>query len=117
MADAVSITEGLIRMVELVMADCDYLAVGSADNVTTAGDSQLTSETNRVIAADKFQTGARFQVRTLFSNSNMPTVIEEVGLFMDASSGPNSGEMLVKATEKFTKNSDDLLLVFDVTIS
>lgn len=117
MATAVNITEGLTRAATLIMADCSHLAVGTSEIAATAGDAQLGTETNRMAAANKYQTGNRFQIRGLFTNSNMPTTVEELGLFMNASSGPNSGEMLVKILDEFAKDSDDLLVVFDVTVS
>tara|TARA_R110000824_G_scaffold11293_5_gene49347 strand:- start:4948 stop:5301 length:354 start_codon:yes stop_codon:yes gene_type:complete len=116
MATAVNITEGLTRAATLIMNDCSHLGVGTSEIAAIAGDAQLGVETNRMAATNKFQTGTRFQIRGLFTNSNMPATIEELALFMNASSGPNSGEMLIKISDEFTKGSDDLLVIFDVTI-
>lgn len=117
MAAPVNITEGLGRAVQQILDDCTHLAVGTGTTPPQAGDSQLGEETNRVAIGQKLRTGATIQLRATFANANMPTTFEEVGLFMNGSSSPNSGDILVRALENFTKASADLLLVFEITLT
>lgn len=116
MAAATNITEGLTRVAELVAADATHLAVGTGTTAATAGDEQLTTETNRMAKSTTYQVGASFQIRGLFTNSNLPTTTEELGLFLDASSGTNSGDMLARVVAEFDKGTSDLLVIFDVTV-
>lgn len=116
MPAAVNASEGLARVAELIAADATHLAVGANTTPATAGDSQLVAETNRMAKSTTYQPGTSFQIRGLFVNSNLPDTTEEVGLFLNAGSGPNSGDMLARVVASFDKDTSDLLVIFDVEV-
>ena len=108
---------GLLRVAEAISDDCDYVAVGTGETEPTVGDSTLETETHRSTVSQRIVLGNKFQIRTLHRNSNMPDTLEELGIFMNDTSGDmDSGELLVRATEEFTKGGADLLSVFEITL-
>lgn len=117
MSTPIAVTEGLERAAKLIMDDCSHLAVGTGTNTPVIGDTQLQEETNRVAIAQRLQSGATFQLRATFSNANLPVTMEEAGTFMNGSGSPNSGEILTRALEQFSKGAADLLLVMEITLS
>jgi len=117
MGTPVTLTEGLTRAATLLMNDCSHLAVGTGSNPAVVGDVQLQEETVRIAIAQFLQSGVAFQLRATFSNSALPTTMEEAGTFMNGSSSPNSGEAFTRALEQFSKGSSDLLLVMDFTLA
>jgi len=108
-------SEGLARIASLINDDSNFIGVGSNNNPPVSSDSQLVEETNRAAIASKFLQNNKAQFRALFINSSLPTVTEEMGLFLDGNGSPNTGHILVRATEQFTKLSADLLIIFEVT--
>lgn len=117
MGNPVIISEGLGRAAQLIMADANYIAVGTGGDEPSVSDSQLASETNRVAVAQTFRQGAIFQVRALFNNANLPTTVKEIGLFLNGSGSPNTGDMLVRVLETFAKGASDWLIVVEITLS
>ena len=117
MAAPVSILEGLNRLAKLLVDDGTHLAVGTGTGTAVVGNTQLGEETHRVAVAQGINQGDTVQFRAVFSNSNLPTTVEEVGLFLNGTGSPNAGDMLVRALEQFTKGSADLLLVFEIKFS
>jgi hypothetical protein len=117
MGTPVATVNGLERVAELLLADADYNAVGVNTDVSVTSNTSLGEETNRTAVATRLQQGATIQVRTLHGNGDMPTVVREIGLFLDASSSPGNGDMLIRVDETFTKSSDDLLVVWEITVS
>jgi sugar (pentulose or hexulose) kinase len=117
MAIPVNIAEGLERVSKLIMDDCSHTGTGTGQAAALGTDTQLTEETHRTAVTQRLQQGETFQIRTLMTNSNMPTILYELGLFMNGSGSPNTGDMLLRVLETFTKESADLLVVFEVTIS
>ena len=117
MGTPVVIADGLARMATLLLADADFDAVGVGTDAPALGDTQLHSESNRSAVSQRLSQGANLQVRTLHGNGDLPTVLTEIGLFLDASSSPNNGEMLTRVLETFTKDTNDLLVVWSITIA
>ena len=117
MAVTANTTEGLTRAATLLMNDITHLSVGTGAAAPTAADPQLGEETNRLAATNKFQTANQFQIRGMFINSNLPTTLQELGLHMNGSNSANAGEIIARVTDEIAKGSDDLLIVFDVTVS
>ncbi len=110
------IDEGLARIAQVVMDDISHAAVGSGTTTPTQADTALETETDRVSVTKTLRSGATLQIRTLFTNANLPATLEEVGWFMNASGTPDSGEMVVRSTQTFVKGSDDLLLIIELDI-
>lgn len=111
------ITEGLERVLALILADATHLAVGTGTNEPVDIDIVLQEETNRVAVAETLQQSLSGQIRATFANSDLPTTMEEAGVFLNGSGSPNTGDMLARVLEQFTKGSADLLLVFDITVA
>ena len=109
-------TKGMARVAELTVADATHIAVGTGTNPPVAGDTQLQEETNRQALTSSFRVSNIFQVRSLFTNSNLPSTLEEIGLFLNGTGSPNSGDLLVHTLETFVKGSADLLVVMEITI-
>ena len=116
-ASSLKITsDGLERIAQVVMNDCDYTAVGVGQTTPTVGDMVLENEVYRSEVSQRISAGNRCQVRTLHRNDALPTTLYELGVFMNDESGDSdSGELLIRALEKFTKGNSDLLSVFEFT--
>ena len=108
-------TAGLARVAAAVLADTPYAAVGTGTTAPAAGDTTLEAETDRVAVTTQVQTGAQAEWRTFFPNADLPTTVEEVGLFLNSSATPDAATLLVRALSSFTKGSQDLYLAFKVT--
>jgi hypothetical protein len=111
------ITEGLERAAKLISEDASHAAVGTGSATPLPGDSQLQEETDRSSVSNILQQGTTFQIKTHHPNASLPTTTEELGLFMNGSGSPNTGDMLVRVLERFTKESADLVSVFEITLS
>jgi len=117
MGTPVVTVDGLARMATLLLADADFSAVGVATAAPALGDTQLQSESNRSAVSQRLSQGANIQVRTLHGNGDLPATLTELGLFLDGTSSPNNGEMLTRVLETFTKDTNDLLVVWSITIA
>ena len=117
MGTPVATIDGLTRMATLLLADADFSAVGTGTDAPVVGDTQLLAESNRSSVALRLSQGNNIQVRTLHGNSDLPTTVEELGLYLDASSSPNNGDMLTRVLETFEKSTNDLLVVWSITIA
>ena len=111
-----TVDTGLNRVAQVIMDDISHTAVGTDTTSEATNDSQLGAETNRLAPTSSRRQGNQLIVRTFFSNSNLPTTVEEVGWFMNGSGTPDSGELLVRALSSFTKGSQDLNLVLQLTV-
>ena len=117
MGTPVVLTEGLERVAQITMDDITHLAVGTNANTPVVGDTQLIQETNRAAITQSFRQSTVFQVRVLFANANLPATTEEIGAFLNGSGSPNTGPILVRVLDQFTKGSADLLAVFEITVT
>ena len=110
-------TDGLDRAAQVILDDISHCAVGTTGNLAVIGDTQLNEETRRDAIDKSLRQGAVLQARTLFSNGDLPTTLKEIGLFMNGAAGANTGSLLSRVVESFTKASADLLVVWEITIS
>lgn len=117
MGTPVIINEGLNRIAQLLLDDLDYCGVGTGTNAPAAGDSQLQTETNRQLITKGFRNGNVANGRFLFENSNLPSTLQEIGAFLNATASANNGEMAMRTLETFVKGSADLLVVTEFTVS
>lgn len=111
------ITEGLQRVGQVIIDDTIWVAVGTSTTAPTPADTQLGTETFRQAATETLRDGNQIQVRAFITNANLPATMEECGVFMNASAAANSGSMLVRATFQFVKGTNDLTLIFQLTIT
>ena len=109
------VTTGVARIIDLIAADGVYLAVGSGTTTPLISDTELVTEVTRVAVTATVKQGNQLQLRGLFTNADLPSTVEEIGLFLDASATVDSGELLVRALESLDKGTADLLLVFEIT--
>ena len=108
-------TEGLERVAQVVLDDISHIAVGTSATAPAQSDSQLGTETNRKAVGTSFRNGRVIQARAFFPNADLPTTVEEAGLFMNGSASANSGSFLVHGDFTFAKGNNDLTVVFQVT--
>ena len=109
------VTTGVARIIDLIAADGVYLAVGSGTTTPLISDTELVTEVTRVAVTATVKQGNQLQLRGLFTNADLPSTVEEIGLFLNASAVIDSGELLVRALESLDKGTADLLLVFEIT--
>jgi len=110
------INEGLARAAQVVLDDITHAAVGTVSTTPTQADVQLGTETNRASVTKVLRSGSIIQIRTMFTNANLPATLEEAGWFMNATGAANSGDMLVRSTQQFVKGTADLLLILEVRV-
>jgi len=108
---------GLNRAAQVILNDISHAAVGSGTTAEATSQTQLATETNRLAPTSTHRQSNQLVVRTFFSNANLPTTVEELGWFMNGSGTANSGEMLARALNSFTKGSQDLNIVLQLTIN
>jgi len=107
---------GLNRVTQLILDNISHTVVGSGTTAEATNDTTLDTETNRLAPTSTRKVANQILVRTFFSNTNLPTTVEEVGWFMNGSGSVDSGELLVRALSSFTKGSQDLNIVLQLTI-
>tara|TARA_Y100000310_G_scaffold309289_1_gene353234 strand:+ start:980 stop:1342 length:363 start_codon:yes stop_codon:yes gene_type:complete len=107
---------GVERLAQVAMGDISHVAVGTGTTVPSGSDTQLVTETARKVATNTFRQGQKFQVRAFFTNAELPTTTEEVGVFMNGTGAADSGELLIRALLTFTKASSDLALIFELEL-
>lgn len=110
-------TAGLQRIAELIKDDASHIAVGTGTTDPASGDTTLETETNRAVVSNATRMGAVAEARAFFTNSNLPSTVEEIGLFLNGSSTPDSGSLGVRRLNEFVKASSDLLVLVQVTVS
>jgi hypothetical protein len=108
---------GLERALDLLLADMDFVAVGTGANTPLISDTQLQEEVRRDSVVNVFRQGNVVYVKALIPNTGLPAITREVGLFLDATSSPNNGDMLVRSLNQFIKGSADLVVTFEITLS
>ena len=109
-------TEGLNRIAALILAETTYIAAGTDNTEPSSADTQLGAENNRG-AATVIQDGNMVTFKVTLANAALPAVTEEIGLFLNGAAGANTGEIAVRALVPFTKGSDDLLVVIELTVN
>ena len=107
---------GLNRAAQVILDDISHAAVGSGTTAEATSDTTLATETDRLAPTSTHRQANQIVVRTFFSNANLPTTVEELGWFMNGSGSANSGEMLTRALNSFTKGSQDLNIVLQLTV-
>lgn len=110
------INEGLARAAQVILNDITHAAVGTGTTAPTQADAQLQTEVNRASVTKVLRSGSTIQIRTLFTNANLPATAEEAGWFMNGTGAANSGDMLVRSTQQFVKGTADLLLILELDI-
>lgn len=110
-------TVGLERIGAVVLADITHGAVGTGDSEPTTGDTVLEAEHTRKGVSRAIQSGKTIQVRSFFTNAELPTKVEEVGWFMNGSATVDSGELVTRALLEFTKANDDLTIILQMEFS
>ena len=115
MANQVIASEGLERAIDLILADTNYISVGTGTTAPSQANTQLVTETARVTTTKTYRFGKRMQARGFFTNANLPTTMKEAGWFENASGTANTGKLFSRALIDFTKANQDLLLVLEVT--
>ncbi len=104
---------GLNQVAQFLIDDISHHAIGTGTTAVVATDTTLDTETDRNATTKETRTGAQVEIRSLFQNSELPTTIEEVGLF-DAGA---SGNMHTRRLFTYAKQaSRDLLLVQLITV-
>ena len=110
---AVLATVGLQRIAQLTIDDTAWVAVGTGTGAEAVANTTLTTETDRKVASQVIRDGAKFQIRCVFPNADLPSTTEEIGWFLNASGTANSGSLLVRVLHNFVKGSQDLLVILD----
>ena len=105
------------RIADIIADDVSHIGVGTGAVAPVGGDTSLGEETFRNDVGSRLKEGNKFQLRLVIANANLPTTMKEVGAFMNASAGANSGDILVRATETFSKGASDLLVVITFTVA
>lgn len=117
MSTQVLTQEGLNRSAQLIMADISHTAVGTGTNAAVITDSQLQTETNRLATLKTIRDANILQHRVFFLNSQMPAPdVKEAGWFMNGTIAADSGEILARSQFTFTKGTQDLLLIIEMSI-
>ena len=107
---------GLNSVAESILSNVSHVAVGSNTVAETVNDVALGTETNRLAPTATKQVSNQIIVRAFFANANLPTTVEELGLFMNGSGRADSGELLMRALSSFTKGRQDLNVVIQLTV-
>ena len=108
---------GLNRVAALVLADINYIAVGTGTTAASIAHTTLVTETNRIAITKNIRDANVIQSRGFFLNSQMPSPnVEEIGWFMNASATPDSGSLLCRTADQFVKGTADLLVILEVTV-
>lgn len=105
---------GLERIASITADDLNFLAVGTTETSLNNGQTQLVEETHREEVTQTLKQGSIFQVRALFANADLPSSVTEMGAFLNGNASANTGSMLIRAIETFTKGDSDLLLTVEV---
>ncbi len=101
------VNAGLNQIAQLIMDDVSHQAIGTGTASVMGTDTALAAEHDRNATTKETRNGANLEIRTFFSNSELPSQIEEVGLF-NAASG---GTMYTRRLFQYAKQaSRDLLL-------
>lgn len=114
MADNVVATKGLERLAEIFKDDVDQCAIGTGTTTPTSADTQLVTETDRNAITTALRSGKQAQLRTYFTNAELPTTVRELGWFMAASGVPNNGQLFLRALHTFVAGSNDVIFVLNV---
>jgi len=114
---ATLLDEGLARIAQVILNDISHCAVGTSNTAEATNDAKLGTETDRLAPTSTSRTENQIIVRTFFSNANLPTTVEELGWFMNGSGSVDSGEILIRALSSFTKGSQDLNVVLQLTVN
>jgi len=113
---ATVLNEGLARIAQVISDDLSHAAVGTDPSTILENDPNLGTETDRLAPTSSKRQENQIIIRTFFANANLPTTVEELGWFMNGSGSADSGEFLVRALSGFTKGSQDLNIVLQLTV-
>lgn len=116
MAQAIQ-QEGLERVAQVILNDTTHLAVGTGTATPASTDTQLATETFRQAPTKTLRQGKEFQARSLFANADLPATAQEYGLFLNGTGVANSGSILFRGTQAFTKGTKDLYLIIKMTVN
>lgn len=107
------VNSGLNRTAQLILEDISHQAIGTGTTAVAATDTALDTETERNATTKETRSGADLEIRTLFTNAELPATIEEVGLFNAAS----NGDMFTRRLFEYAKvSSRDLLLIQNLRV-
>jgi len=106
----------LNRIAALVQAETTYIAAGINNTAPSSADTALGAENNRG-AATVVRDGNMVTFKVTLANAALPAVTEEIGVFLNGGVGAGTGELVVHALVNFTKGTDDLQLVVELTIN
>ena len=74
---------GREKVAQLLKDAITQTAIGTDDTVVSGDNTQLGNEVFRAPPTASFLLGSKFQLRSFFSNANLPSTLEEVGWFIE----------------------------------
>ena len=117
MATQVLNQNGLDRAAAIILSDIDYCGVGTGTTDAAIAQTQLVAETARNAVTTEIRDSNVLQSRTFFLNSQLPSPdVKEAGWFMNASAAANNGSLICRSQFSFTKGTQDLLLILELTV-
>ena len=108
---------GISRAALGIGAEASHIALGTGSTAPVNSNTTLESEAVRLPVIAYLAQSGIVQIRGLFPTNVLPTVTNEVGLFMNGTSDVDSGELLIRTLESFTRGVEDLLVIFEITLS
>ncbi len=96
----------------------NFCAVGTDATLAVAADETLVAEIDRTVIASKTNSGNVAYFTGFFGSTDGNGVIREVGLFINATTVPNSGIMFNRVNINITKSASETLTIdFVVTVT
>ena len=114
MPEHVITTNGLSKLVEAVANNLSHMAVGEGDTEPQIGDETLDDEFDRNEIGDVFILGETAQVRTFYTNSELPTTLEELGWFSEGTDAIDTGTLVFHSQYNYTPATDDVLVILNI---
>lgn len=106
------VNSGLDAVVDLIVTEFDYLAIGMGTTAVVAGDVALEDELMReAVTATTVSTGVRKYDKTFTVGSGVSEIIKEAGLFNSATASGSTMLNRVVSVDPFTIDIDNPLRV------
>ena len=117
MPEEVITTSGLEVFVKAAAEALTHCVIGDDDTEPQPNDARLGNETARNVIGDTYILGNQAQIRTFFTNAELPAVIEELGWVAEGQQNANTGRLVVHSRYNYDPNVNDVLIIINLVAS
>ena len=107
---------GLEEIAKQIGSLVSHCAIGDGSTEPQFSDVALGSEEARNAVGTRYTEGTQVQLRSLFTNRELPAQIEEIGWFINGGPAADSGILLHRGLQSYDPQLNDILMVIDIRV-